>query len=293
MNYTVSQKRKSALECASIRHSGHRVTVTNGTFSTSDHCIISYRLHGAGKGPRLALVHSLALDRSVWDGVVAALGSKAQLLTYDCRGHGRSGHPHSPYTAELFARDLAELMDHVGWKSAAVAGASMGGCVTLAFGGLYTKRADALGLIDTTAWYGPDAPKQFRERAAAAKAKGMAGLIDFQLSRWFSEPWRKGHEPRVKQAMDVFLANDFECYAASCALLGDADLRHYLAAFKMPVAVIVGEEDYATPIAMAKSLHEGIPQSTLRVIHGARHLTPIECPEVIGAELSALLDRIR
>jgi 3-oxoadipate enol-lactonase len=259
-------------------------------FSTSDNCAISYTLHG-GKGPKLALVHSLALDRSVWDGVAAALGGRAQILTYDCRGHGKSGHPHTPYTAELFARDLAELLDHVGWKTAAVAGASMGGCVTLAFGGLYGSRADALGLIDTTAWYGPDAPKQFRERAAAAKAKGMGGLIDFQLSRWFSEDWRKSHEAKVKAAMDVFLANDFACYEASCGLLGDADLRKYLGGFTMPVAIAVGEEDYATPVAMAKALHEGIPQSTLHVIHGARHLTPIECPEVIAGELSALLDR--
>ena len=262
------------------------------TFSTSDGCAISYTLHGK-KGPRLALIHSLALDRSVWDGVVEALGTRVQILAYDCRGHGRSGRPHIPYTAELFARDLAELMDHIGWESAAVAGASMGGCVTLAFGGLYSKRAEALGLIDTTAWYGPDAPKQFRERAAAAKAKGMGGLIDFQLSRWFSEGFRNGHVARVKAATEVFLANDFECYAASCALLGDADLRHYLLSFTMPVAVIVGEEDYATPIAMANALHAGIPHSSMRVISGARHLTPIECPDVIAAELLTLLDRIR
>jgi len=168
----------------------------------------------------------------------------------------------------------------------------MGGCVTLAFAGLYGKRASALGLIDTTAWYGPDAPKQFRERAAAAQAKGMAGLIDFQLSRWFSDRFRAQSDARVKAATEAFLANDFECYAASCALLGDADLRHYLASFKMPVAVVVGEEDYATPVAMAKALHTAIPQSTLRVISAARHLTPIECPEVIASELSALLDRV-
>ena len=43
---------------------------------------------------------------------------------------------------------------------------------------------------------------------------------------------------------------------------------------------------------MAKALHEAIPQSTLKIIPGAKHLTPIECPEMIAAELSALLDRV-
>jgi 3-oxoadipate enol-lactonase len=264
-----------------------------GTFSTSDGCPIAYALRGGAKtdAPRLALVHSLALDQCVWDGVVEKLSGEAALLTYDCRGHGRSGRPHMAYTAELFARDLAELMDHVGWKKAAVAGASMGGCVAQAFGGLYPERTAALGLIDTTAWYGPDAPKQFRERAAAAKAKGMGGLIDFQLSRWFSDGFRNARGARVDAAINVFLANDFECYAATCALLGDADLRRYASAFKMPVAIIVGEEDYATPVAMAKTLHEAIPHSTLAILRGVRHLTPIECPGEIADRLRELLDR--
>jgi 3-oxoadipate enol-lactonase len=182
-------------------------------------------------------------------------------------------------------------MDHVGWPSAAVAGASMGGCVAQAFGGLYPDRTEALGLIDTTAWYGPEAPKQFRDRAAAAKAKGMQGLIDFQLSRWFSDSFRNARSARVDHAINVFLANDFECYAATCALLGDADLRAYAPVFLMPVAIIVGEEDYATPVSMAKALHEAIPHSTLEVLKGARHLTPIERPGEIAGSLRELLGR--
>jgi len=55
--------------------------------------------------------------------------------------------------------------------------------------------------------------------------------------------------------------------------------------------VIVGEEDYATPIAMARQLHEAIPDSTLTVLPKARHLTPMECPEEIAAQLVALLRR--
>jgi len=270
------------------------MTAQDGTFTTSDGCAIAYTLHPARneRAPRLAAIHSLALDRSVWDGVVKRLQGQAEILAYDCRGHGRSGRPHMDYSAELFARDLAELMDHVGWSAAAVAGCSMGGCVAQAFAGLYPKRAQALALIDTSAWYGPDGPKQFRERAAAARAKGMQGLIDFQIKRWFSDKFAPTHPERVKRAVDVFLANDFDCYAASCALLGDADLRHYLASFNMPAAVIVGEEDYAAPVAMAQALHQAIARSTLTIISGGRHLTPIECPEEIAAEVAGLLERI-
>src|SRR5438874_2082515 len=269
------------------------MTVEQGSFSTSDGCTISYTRHNSAPmdAPRLVLIHSLALDRSIWDGVVARLSDGAEILTYDCRGHGRSGRPHMEYTAELFARDLAQLLDHLKWKQATIAGCSMGGCVTQAFAGRYPIRTRALALIDTTAWYGPDAPKQFRDRAAAAKAKGMQGLIDFQVTRWFSENFAASHPDLVNRATSVFLGNDFECYAASCALLGDADLRHYLPGYRMPVAIVVGEEDYATPVAMAKALHEAIPQSTLKIIGGGRHLTPIQCPDEIASEIGGLLER--
>jgi 3-oxoadipate enol-lactonase len=59
----------------------------------------------------------------------------------------------------------------------------------------------------------------------------------------------------------------------------------------MPVTVIVGEEDYATPVAMAEYLHENIANSTLTVIPGARHTTPAECPREIAAFLADLVGK--
>lgn len=267
---------------------------TPETFKTSDGCSIAFRVRPARKpgAPRIALIHSLALDGSIWDGVAARLEGQAEILTYDCRGHGRSGREAVSFTTDLFARDLAELLDHVGWRTAAVAGCSMGGCVAQAFAGLYPSRVSALGLIDTTAWYGPDAPKTWRERAAAARSKGLAALTDFQATRWFGDHFRAAHPEVVQATNQIFLATDMDCYVATCIMLGDADLRPHLPSLRMPVAVIVGEEDYATPVAMARQLHEAISGSTLAILPGARHLTPIECPEEIAAQFLALCQRV-
>jgi 3-oxoadipate enol-lactonase len=262
-----------------------------GTFTTSDGATIAFTRRAAlnGDAPRIVLIHSLALDRSVWDGVVDAMKNDAAILTYDCRGHGRSERRGGPFTAELFATDLAELLDHVDWQEATIAGCSMGGCVALAFAALYPARATRLGLIDTTAWYDTEAAENFRQRAIAARETGMAGLVDFQMPRWFSDRFRERHPELVDRASAVFLANDFECYAASCALLAAADLRPHLASFRMPVAIVVGEDDPATPVAMARRLHDAIPQSTLTILPDARHLTPIERPEEIASELLVLV----
>ena len=265
-----------------------------GVFQTSDGCGIAYTLRAARNPdlPRIVLIHSLALDATIWDGVVARLAIHADILTYDCRGHGRSGKRTQTFTMARFARDLMELLDHVGWQSAVAAGCSMGGCVAQALAGLYHTRVSGLGLIDTTAWYGDDGPAVWRERADAVRSKGLVGLLDFQLPRWFGDEFRKTRPDLVKATSEVFLTNDLDCYAASCIMLGEADLRPYLKSTRVPTSIIVGDEDYATPVAAAQQLHDAIPDSTLTILAGARHLTPIERPEEIAVQLTALLGRI-
>lgn len=245
------------------------------------------------RAPRLVLIHSLAMDRFFWAPVVEQLAGEASILIYDCRGHGDLDKPAGPYTTKLFADDLADVLNQVGWDKAAIAGASMGGCVALAFAGAYPQRTAALGLIDTTAWYGIDAPKQWAERAARAQQGGMQALVEFQTQRWFGDAFRAQNPNVVARAVETFLKNDLRAYAATCEMLGAADLRKGLLAMKMPATVIVGEEDYATPIAMAEAMHGHLHGSEIVVLPGARHFTPLERPHEIAHELRRLLYRIK
>ena len=254
---------------------------------------IAYHLHDRGEdSKRVVLVHSLAMDRGFWFSMAERLSRDASVLIYDCRGHGRSVKPAGPYSVELFARDLADLMDHVGWSSAVVAGASMGGCVSLAFASDFPKRVQALGLFDTTAWYGPEAPAQWAERADRALVNGLKDLVEFQITRWFGERFRAEHPEVVKECVEVFLANDLPAYAETCRMLGACDLRSRLGGISVPARIVVGDEDYATPVKMAQTLHAGIAGSSLTVIEQARHLTPLEVPERIHSELELLLKRV-
>jgi 3-oxoadipate enol-lactonase len=254
--------------------------------------MLAFRVHPA-PGPRaarVALVHSLGVDRSMWDGVVAAMKDHAEILTYDCRGHGRSERRAMPYTVQLFARDLAELMDHAGWPSAAIAGCSMGGCVAQALAGLYPARVTALGLISTTSWYGAKAPALWHERAETARSKGLVALVDSQLERWFGEAFRKLDTGPARALVEALLANDVQCYAAACEMLGSVDLRPYLASITVPTTVIAGKDDEPEPLKMARALHKAIARSTLTFIPKSRHLTPVERPNETAEALIRLLE---
>src|SRR5271167_4801023 len=103
-------------------------TTSAGSVTAPDGLSIAYTLHATsrpGELParrRIALIHSLALDRSIWDGVVPRLIPHADVLTYDCRGHGKSGRAGMKFTPELFAKDLANLLDHLNWPRVMLAG---------------------------------------------------------------------------------------------------------------------------------------------------------------------------
>jgi len=228
------------------------------------------------------------MDRSFWERVTPTLARDAAILLYDCRVHGASDKPKGPYRVEQLADDLADLMDHVGWPKAIVAGASMGGCISLAFAQRHPARAVALGLIDSTAWY--DAADKWEERASTATSAGLKAMIDFQVTRWFTDGFRQSHPDIVKRSVECFLANDAAAYAETCRMLGACNLTAALPGIAVPTAIVVGDEDYATPVAMAETLHRGIKGSTLTVLENARHLTPLETPERVAAELHRLTE---
>jgi 3-oxoadipate enol-lactonase len=269
-----------------------RATRIDGSARTRDGIEISYTLHGnATSSRRATLVHSVAMDRQFWQPVAERLAKDTAVLTLDCRGHGASGKPPGPYTVEQFADDIADVISHLGWDKTLIAGASMGGMVALAFAARHSARASALGLIDTTAWYGAEAPKNWGARADQAVKQGLQSLIDFQTTRWFGDDFRAQNPNVVQHCIDIFLKNDLPAYVEACHMLGRADLRAALPTLKMPTAVVVGEEDYAAPVAMAQALHDGIAGSTFTVLPKARHLTPLEVPDIIAAELDRLLGR--
>lgn len=259
--------------------------------TTNDGSQIAY-MHRAGRGARVALLHSLAMDHSFWNSVTASLPEDFAIIAIDARGHGQSDKPAGPYSVDLFADDLASVFADADWASGTVVGASMGGSVSLAFGARHPQRVDGLVLIDTTACYGDGAIVAWEERGQKAVAGGMKALAGFQAERWFSDSFRETNPTIVKESLDVFFRNDPTPYLETCRMLGHCDLRNALPGFEFPVAIVVGEEDYATPVEMAEAMHAAIPDTTLNVIDTARHYTPLEVPQLIADEITQVVARV-
>lgn len=116
----------------------------------------------------------------------------------------------------------------------------------------------------------------------------MASLSQLQLDRWFGAEFLGANRESVQGLLEIFAANDIDSYVASCQAMGEFDCRASLGAIGVPTVVIVGELDPATSPEHAGELHAGISRSELHVIPGAKHLTPIECPETVADLLRPL-----
>src|SRR5262252_6840948 len=152
---------KIALPLTFRPQSEHLMAVSK--INVRDGAQLAYEVRGrVTDAAPVVLIHSLAMDHTFWNAVTPGLSEATAVLTYDCRGHGQSDKPSGPFLVEQFADDLVDFLDHLGWRSAIIAGASMGGCITLASAAAYPERAAALGLFDTTASY--TAPDKWEER---------------------------------------------------------------------------------------------------------------------------------
>ena len=138
-----------------------------------------------------------------------------------------------------------------------------------------------------------DAIKAWEARGQKAVDGGMKAMIEFQTSRWFSDGFAELRPDLVDESLAVFLKNDPSRYIETCRMLGNCDVSAALPGFDMPVSIVVGEEDYATPIAMAEAMRDAIPDTTLKIVRKARHYTPIEVPAFVAREVHAVINRVR
>jgi pimeloyl-ACP methyl ester carboxylesterase len=210
------------------------------------------RRPAAGGAPALAtplvIVHGFAAGRDDWNAFVERACDRGPVLTYDLRGHGRSGaglHPEQTSLTDL-TTDLTHLLDALGIKRAHVLGHSLGGMVALDFVLRHPARTHGLVLVSTT----PE-PAPPDQRALMLRLLG------------------DGPSPPAPSPMP----------STGYALITRPDQTPHLGGIVTPTLVLVGEQEGAALQRGAELLHGWIPTSRLVRIEGAGHHAHLEQPE--------------
>ncbi|KAG5989714.1 hypothetical protein E4U54_004259 [Claviceps lovelessii] len=134
-------------------HSCGEVSVAEGRGGPLD---LYWEIHGEG-ATKIVLIMGLGGCYTAWQPQTLYFGhthgDKYSVLVFDNRGVGRSGAPVGRYTTSEMARDVVELLDHVGWTSLRqvnVVGISLGGMIAQELACLMPRRIQSLSLICTS-----------------------------------------------------------------------------------------------------------------------------------------------
>jgi 3-oxoadipate enol-lactonase len=236
-----------------------------------------HTLNGPPGAPVLVLSNSLGTSWDMWSSQVPALSTSFQVLRYNQRGHGGSPTPPGPYEIADLGRDLIDLLDRLEIERASICGVSIGGMTAMWVAANHPERVARLALCFTAARM--PAPDVYPERAATARAEGMAPMIEGALERWFTPEFANSGSPVVARTRADLASVDPEGYAGCCEALGSMDLREDIKAIDKPTLVVAASEDPATPPDHGRLIADSIPGAYFELIEGARHLACIERPQ--------------
>ncbi|MBA3956208.1 MAG: alpha/beta fold hydrolase, partial [Acidimicrobiia bacterium] len=117
---------------------------------SDDVALSVYRWDGErDDGVPFLLVHGLASNLHLWDGVAEALAGKGHpVAALDLRGHGRSAKPDAGYDFTTMTDDLAAVLDVLSLAKVVVAGQSMGANLALELAWRFPERVGGVACID-------------------------------------------------------------------------------------------------------------------------------------------------
>lgn len=241
-----------------------------------------------GAGPPVVLVHGFAQSHLTWRANFDALAAHYRVLAVDLPGFGASTKV-ALDGLEAFGDTLLRLLDREHLDSAHVVGHSYGGLVALGLALHRPARVRSLTVLGP-AGLGPTVT-DFREQIALARTPAE---IKAAIRRAFRDP------DRFNAAIDGFVQGQLAYRAqpgvmellaelSRCSDAWMANVEARVEELKMPMLVLWGAEDGATPASQAERVR-GLPNAEVHLFPGAGHAAQVEAAEAFNAKLLSFLD---
>ncbi len=242
--------------------------------------------------PAIVLWHSFLCDGGMWDGQRAALAALGRVVIFDGPGHGKSEAPPA-HSLEDGADALVEALDQLKIVRAALVGLSWGGMLAMRVALRRPERVAGLALLDTAA--SPEVVgKQIKYRAMLSTFRRF-GLPRIVVERQVV-PLMFAHGTRAarRDVVEAWMA-DLEgfpregVYQVGRAVFWRKDLVPELGRIRAKTLVLCGSEDVATPPDRSRAIADGITGARLTMVANAAHLSTLDAPSAVNAELVPFL----
>jgi len=192
-------------------------------------------VHG-GSGEPLLLLHGYPQTHFMWHAVAPKLAQYFHVICPDLRGYGDSSKPpskadHAPYSKRAMARDMAEVMESLGYGSFNVAGHDRGARVTHRLALDYPDKVKKACVMDI-------APTHHMFKTAD-QAFATA------YYHWFFLIQPDGMPERLISAdPEYYLTEKLKRWSAPGAVFAKQAVAEYVRCFNKPDAIHASCEDY-------------------------------------------------
>jgi len=241
-----------------------------------------------GKGELVLLIHGLGSSREDWELQLPVLTPSYRVVAVDLRGHGQSSKPAGPYSLEMFAGDVAALIEALDIGPCHVVGLSLGAMTTLELAATRPDLVRSAVVVNA----GPDfIPRTLKERAMVwqrltlVRTLGLRKLGQLVADRTLPDEDQAELRERVAE---VIADNDKAAYLASMRAIVGWSVVDRLDQITSPMLVVASELDY-TPVESKQPIVDEAQDARLTVVAGARHLLPIERPDEFNKILTIFL----
>jgi len=253
---------------------------------------INYRIDGPDGAPWVTMSNSLATTHRMWDTQMDAFTKQYRVLRYDKRGHGETEVAPGPYSFDLLADDVLALLDALQITRTHFVGLSMGGMTGMTMAVRKPSVLRTLVLCDTTSKDPLEDPALWQQRIDAVRTAGsMEALVESTVAR-FLTPDTVKTRPEVADAVRTMVRNTpIEGYIACCQAIAKLNLTDRLPGITIPTLVVVGADDPATTVEMAKIIHQRIAGSELVILKDAAHLSNLEQADAFNEAVLGFLAR--
>lgn len=249
-----------------------------------------------GEGPAVVFAASWALSSEMWAYQVAHLAERGfRCVAFDRRGHGRSDVPAGGYDMDVFADDLAAVIDQLGLRDVALVGHSIGGAEVIRYlgrhGGAKVRKAALVAPMAPYVVKTPDnpygAPPAYFDTNLAAWSR------DFP--KWVEDNRKPFFTPQTSPAMEQWLVDQLLATPVPVAMATfraalAKDLRPDLARIDRPLLILHGDKDASAPLEITgRRVAAGVRGAELKVYAGAPHGLFVTHMDQVNADLERFL----
>jgi pimeloyl-ACP methyl ester carboxylesterase len=246
-----------------------------------------------GTGPTLLFIHGMCGDTRVWDGQVARLADQFSCVTYDRRGHTRSGSGTEPESVETHAADAAALIEALELDRPVAVGSSGGARIGVELARARPELlAGAVFSEPPIFSLAPAGGHGFMAEIAAmvrpaAESGGPRAAVDAFFPQICPGLWSQ----IADDVKDRYRANG-EMMLAELAGPPYQLSAHAVAAIQLPCLVITGTESHPALRAIATTIVRSLPDARFVEMDDSGHVTYAEQPEAFARTVAAFATEI-